>query len=667
MNDLGRNRPDESPQGHRVLFRQSGRVGRFPAGSTLLQAAQALGEDLSSVCGGRALCGRCQVVVSDGTAQMGSIAGHVSPMQAAEREYLAETAAPQGYRLACRARLCGDVEVEVPHGSRIHRQVVRKPNEAHAITVRPVVTLHLVAVDPPRGGDADGDLERFSAALSRQWSIERLDWDPAAAADLQQALRDGNWQVTAAIRNDRRLVALWPGLRSRVHGVSVDIGSTTLAVQLCDLASGEVLAEAGCANPQIGFGEDLMSRISYGMNRPDGRAQLTSVVRRAINELIAGVARQAGIAVHDIVEATVVGNSVMHHLFLGWDPCELGRAPFTLVSNRAIDVQARDVGIAIHPGAYLYALPCIAGHIGADMAGVLLAEAPWDGDEITLVVDVGTNAEMALGNRTRVLAASSPTGPAFEGAHVSAGQRAAPGAVERVRIDAATLEPRYRVIGCHLWSDEPGFAEHLPPGGITGVCGSGIIEVIAELYRVGVVAADGRILGERASDSARIVAQGRTFAYSIVDGESGVRVTQSDVRAIQLAKAALYAGARLLMDRLGVDHIDRVRLAGAFGAQIDVRYAMTLGMIPDCPLEHVTSAGNAAGTGARIALLDRQARRLIQRRVEEIERVETATEPQFHEYFVAALAIPHASDPFDRLRSVVALPARNERRNVLSR
>ncbi|MDH3491071.1 MAG: ATP-binding protein, partial [Gammaproteobacteria bacterium] len=291
-------------------------------------------------------------------------------------------------------------------------------------------------------------------------------------------------------------------------------------------------------------------------------------------------------------------------------------------------------------------------------AGVLLAEAPYERDDISLIVDVGTNAEIVLGNRERLVAASSPTGPAFEGAQISAGQRAAPGAIERVRIDPVTLEPRYRVIGCDAWSDDGAFEEQKPACGVTGICGSGIIEAIAELYLAGVIDADGTIMGDAAARSPRVRADGRTFSYTLRDGEPAVTIQQNDVRAIQLAKAALYAGARLLMEKLGVDKVDRIRLAGAFGAHIDVKYAMVLGMIPDCALDHVSSAGNAAGTGARIALLDKSSRTLIEEQTRKIEKIETAVEARFQHHFVAAMAIPHDTDPFKELRAVISLPPR---------
>jgi uncharacterized 2Fe-2S/4Fe-4S cluster protein (DUF4445 family) len=347
----------------------------------------------------------------------------------------------------------------------------------------------------------------------------------------------------------------------------------------------------------------------------------------------------------------------MHHLVLGLDPVELGGAPFALAVDSALTVTAAELGIALNPNARVYVLPCIAGHVGADTAGMILAERPDLSDQLTLLVDVGTNAEIVLGNRQRLVACSSPTGPAFEGAQISCGQRAAPGAIERVRIDPETLEPRYRVIGSELWSDDPGFADAVKKTGVTGVCGSGIIEVIAELYLAGVINQDGVIDGSLAARSRRVVASGRTFAYVLAEGEHRLAITQNDVRAIQLAKAALHAGILLLMERLGVERVDRIRLAGAFGTHIDVKYAMVLGMIPDCELSQVGSAGNAAGTGARIALLDARSRSTIEAIVRRVEKIETALEPRFQVHFVESMAIPHKSAPYTQLRAAVTLPA----------
>ena len=400
-----------------------------------------------------------------------------------------------------------------------------------------------------------------------------------------------------------------------------------------------------------------MSRVSYAMMHAGGAQQMTEAVRGALNALAAEVAREARIELSDILELTVVGNPIMHHLLLGIDPVELGGAPFALATDSPLSLKASELGLTLHPGARVYTLPCIAGHVGADAAGMILAERPDLSDRLTLLVDVGTNAEIVLGNKQRLLACSSPTGPAFEGAQISCGQRAAPGAIERVRIDPASLEARFKVIGSDLWSDEPGFTDAVAGTGVTGICGSGIIEVIAEMYLAGIISHDGVVDGELAARSPRIVATGRTFAYTLYSGgATPLTITQNDVRAIQLAKAALQAGIRLLMDHLGTDHVDRIRLAGAFGSHIDVKYAMVLGMIPDCDLSQVSSAGNAAGTGARIALLDNASRKTIEELVRRVEKIETAIEPKFQAHFVEAMGIPHSTAAFPNLRKVVQLP-----------
>jgi len=397
------------------------------------------------------------------------------------------------------------------------------------------------------------------------------------------------------------------------------------------------------------------------MMNPGGDVEMTTAVRDALNDLARSVADEAEVDPSRIIECTFVGNPVMHHLLLGIDPVELGQAPFALATSDAISMDAAELDLtAINPAARAYILPCIAGHVGADAAAVALSEEPYKSEDLVLVVDVGTNAEILLGNRDRVLACSSPTGPAFEGAQISAGQRAAPGAIERVEIDPATKEPRFKVIGCDLWSDDPGFSDATESTGITGICGSGIIEAVAEMRAAGIVDASGLIGSAAQTGTWRCEPEGRTHAYLLHDGSATggprIAVTQGDIRAIQLAKSALYAGARLLMDEMGVDKVDRVVLAGAFGAHISPKHAMILGMIPDVPLDKVTSAGNAAGTGARIALCSVAARREIEQTVHRITKVETAIEPRFQEHFVAANAIPHATAPFAELRKVVTLP-----------
>ena len=645
-----------------VVFTPSGRRGRFPIGTPVLEAARKLGVDIDSVCGGRAICGRCQVQLSEGEfAKFGVVSrpDHLSEPAPQELHYAERRTLKPGRRLSCSTRLLGDAVVDVPAESQVHKQMVRKRAEARAITLDPVIKLHYVEVAEPDMHDPSGDFRRLGNALAEQWGLPSVTADIQVLQGLQRALRAGQWKVTAAVRMDREVIAVWPGFRDRAFGLAVDIGSTTIAALLCDLASGEIVASAGRMNPQIRFGEDLMSRVSYVMMNPGGDGEMTKVVREAVNELAAETALQAGVALADMLEIVLVGNPIMHHLLLGIDPTELGGAPFALATDQAQNLWASELEIKLHRNARAYIVPCIAGHVGADTAAVILSEGPHVQDEMMLVIDVGTNAEIVLGNRRRMLAASSPTGPAFEGAQISCDQRAAPGAIERVRIDPVTLEPRFKVIGDDRWSDDPGFAEVAAKFGVTGVCGSGIIEVIAELFLAGVITSDGVIDGALAQRSPRITTEGRTFAYRLYDAQGDrppLAIYQTDVRAIQLAKAALHAGARLLMDRMGVEKVDRIVLAGAFGSHIDVKYAMVLGMIPDCDLAKVSSAGNAAGTGARIALLNRAARAEIEEVVRRVEKVETAVEPRFQAHFVEAMALPHKTAFYPHLAAVVTLP-----------
>ena len=659
-----------------VIFTPSGRRGRVADGTTILDAARSLGVDLDSVCGGRGLCGRCQVRPAEGEFPKHGITSsgaHLSPSGADEAEFDRLRGLATDRRLGCRAAIHGDVLVDVPPESQVHRQVVRKGVPVRDFIIDPVVRLYEVEVDRPTLESPGGDLARVLAALKAEWGLDGLVADLEVIRALQPTLEAGGYRVTVAIHDGRDVTAVWPGLHDRSLGVAIDIGSTTIAGHLADLTDGAVLASDGVMNPQIRFGEDLMSRVSYAMMHDGGAVELTRAVRDALASLVAGLAEKAGVDAADILEITLVGNPIMHHLVLGIDPIPLGSAPFALATDAAVRTTARELEIRVHPGARAYLLPCIAGHVGADAAGAILSQTPYLRDEITLLVDVGTNAEIVLGSRARLLAASSPTGPAFEGAQISCGQRAAPGAIERVRIDRETLEPRYRVIGSSRWSDEIGFAASTRRTGITGVCGSGIVEVIAELFLAGVITTDGTIDGAMAARNPRVIPDGRTFSYLLRDasapsgtpgdadylpGSPRLTITQNDVRAIQLAKAALYAGARLLMDHLGVETVDRVELAGAFGSQIDPLHALVLGLVPDAPLDRVGPAGNAAGTGALIALLSGDARREIEGVVRTVEKIETAVEPRFQEHFVDAMALPHRIAPMPFLAAAVQLPPR---------
>ncbi len=651
--------PVFTDKSHLVVFMPSGKRGRFPEGTAVLEAARVLGVDIDSVCGGRGICGRCQVDVTVGDfAKHGvkSDLNSLSPLAAAEEKFKERRGLKEGRRLSCHSRLLGDVVIDVPSSSQVHKQVIVKKADDRKIEMDPAIRLHFVQVQEPDMHNPTGDFERLAAALYQQWGLDDLECDLRTLQALQKVLREGDWNVTVAVHREARITKIWPGFHNLAYGLAVDVGSTTIAMHLCDLASGAVVASSGMMNPQIRYGEDLMSRVSYVMMNPGGEKLLTDAVREGINELITTVTRDADVDPGNILNAVFVGNPIMHHLLLGIDPTELGGAPFALTTNSAMTIWASEIGMSSNPDGRVYFLPCIAGHVGADTAAVILSEAPHLQERMTLIVDVGTNAEIVLGNNRRLLAASSPTGPAFEGAQISCGQRAAAGAIERVRIDPETLEPRYKVIGCDLWSDEDGFERETLQSGVTGICGSGIIEIIAEMYLCGVLSTDGVIDGSLADKSDRIVADGRTFSYVLRRGDSELKIYQTDVRAIQLAKAALYAGAKLLMDKMGVETVDRILLTGAFGSHIDTKYAMVLGMIPDCDLEDVHGVGNAAGTGARIALLNKMSRDEIEDVVKTVEKVETAVEPKFQDYFVDAMALPHKTAPYPNLSKAVTLP-----------
>ena len=652
-----------------VVFTPSGKRGHFPKGTPILTAARQLGVDLDSVCGGRGICSKCQVSPGYGQFPKHGVTVNddaLSEWNSVEQRYKDKRGLLDGRRLGCQAQVQGDVVIDVPAESQVHKQVVRKRAEARDIVLNPSTKLFYVEVQEPDMHDPSGDLERLTDALREQWQLMNVKADLQILQTIQKTLRKGEWKVTVAVHlgddeNPPRIMHLWPGFyEGTLYGLAVDLGSTTIAAHLCDLQTGEVVASSGVMNPQIRFGEDLMSRVSYSMMNEGGAQEMTRAVRAGMNTLFDDICTEGGIDKSMVVDAVFVCNPVMHHLFLGIDPFELGQAPFALATSNALRLRAVELDLNIHPSARVYFLPCIAGHVGADAAAVALSEAPDKSDDLVLVVDVGTNAEILLGNREKVLACSSPTGPAFEGAQISSGQRAAPGAIERVEIDSSTKIARFKVIGSDLWSDDPDFLNAIGATGVTGICGSGIIEMVAEMRIHGIVDAAGLIGTADQTGSVNVFADGRTNSYLVYDGtEIGgprITVTNRDIREIQMAKAALYSGARLLMDKFGVDKVDRVVLAGAFGAHISPKHAMILGMIPDAPLDKVTSAGNAAGTGARIALLNSSTRAEIEETVRNIHKVETAIEPRFQEHFVNASAIPNAVEPFPILNSIVTLP-----------
>ena len=648
-----------------VVFTPSGLDGVVQDGITVLEAARQLGADIDSVCGGRGICGRCQITPSVGVfAKWGITATPESLSGLAETEtnYRAKRALVPGNRLGCAARICGDVVIDVPAISQVHKQIVRKDLDLEPITVDPSFSLFYLMIPEAQLGDSVSAADALADAVAVQHKRNAPSVARRALSSLHSAMAKAEGEVTVAVRHLQdgdQIVAAWPGYVDAAYGIAVDVGSTTVAGHLCELKSGEIVASYGLMNPQIRFGEDLMSRVSYVMMNPGGEVELTNAIRAALNEMINGLVTKADIDVERVLEITIVGNPIMHHIVLGIDPTPLGMAPFVLATSESVSGWATELDLKL-PNASYYVGPCIAGHVGADTAAAILSEGPHRSKEMQLLVDIGTNAEIVLGNTEQQFAASSPTGPAFEGAQISAGQRATAAAIEHVRIDRETLEPRVKVIGSDLWSNEPGFVESLGDTAVTGICGSGIIEVIGEMYLSGIIDQDGVVRGELTSKSTRIVGDDRTFSYLFYEnGDTKLYVTQNDVRAIQLAKAALRAGIDLLVEHAGSPIVNDIRLAGAFGAHIDPVYAMVLGLVPDCPVAGVRAVGNAAGAGAVQSLLSRKLRGEMEEAVRKVTKIETATEPRFQQLFVEAMAFPHKTAETPNLAKVIDLPVRS--------
>lgn len=641
---------------YKVVFQPSGCTGMVVEGTTLLEAARQLGVGIESICGGQETCAKCQVVIEEGNFAKHNIRSspkNVSPAGEHEQRIRQRRHLPEGVRLACAAKLQGDLLVTVPEAAQAHKQVVRKAAGNRSIEIDPMIRLCFVRLDQAEMGDRSHQ-ERILAELSQRFGLDNLQFEHPALLALPDALRAGKGEITLTIWDEKMILRVQPGFHDRPLGLAVDIGTTTLAAYLCNLRTGELLATAATMNPQVTYGDDIMSRISYAVESEGGLEQLQRVVVEAIQTLGEQAAKEAGAEAEDIVDCTLVGNSVMHHLVLKLNPASLGHLPFTPVAGAAVDVRATDLGLRFNPGGRVHVLPLEAGYVGADNVAVILAEEPHHQDELMLVVDVGTNGEIVLGNRKRLLCTSSPTGPAFEGAQITHGMRAAAGAIERVRVDRQTLEVRFKVIGKEEWSDELP-AEKLQ---VRGICGSGILEAVADLFSAGVILPNGRF--DPDCRSPRLLREGRRQpAFVLATAEQSasgqaIVMTQADVRAVQLAKGALYTGAQFLMRELGVEQVDRIVLAGAFGSLLDQQRAMTIGMIPDCDLKRVTAVGNAAGDGARIALLNKAKRKEAAEVARWCEHITTPLEGEFQREFVAALTFPHAKDHFPHVEAILA-------------
>jgi uncharacterized 2Fe-2S/4Fe-4S cluster protein (DUF4445 family) len=653
---------------HNIILQPSGSRGQVDERMSVRAAARELGVEIESICAENATCGKCMVLIEEGRFEKYDIDSkreNVSPVTNEEAAYFArrpKLLKDKGWqvgqvRLSCQCKIRGDVLINVPEESRGNKQIVRKTARERAIEVKPAIRKYLVSMTPPNLERPIADWERLAKGLETSMRLVRgadeklprwhdLTVDYQCLRGLSSTMREAKWNVTVSVWQDKEVIEVQAGYVEDSYGAAVDIGSTTVALYLCNLRTGELLAAESEMNPQIVYGEDVMSRIQYTIEHKDGLEKLHKAIISTLNKLLKQAAHAAKIKTSEILEMVLVGNSTMHHILLNLNPKDLGLAPFVPAIHRSLDVKARELGLNINPSGNIHVLPTIASFVGADTSGMIIAEEPHKQDENWLLIDVGTNAELILGNRKRLGCTSTPTGPALEGAHVEYGMRAAPGAIERVNIDEKTLEPRYKIVGEDEWN----------AGKAKGICGSAIIDAVAELFRAGIVDSRGKFKKELKSPRIRQGESGWEYVIAWADETSigrDIPMTQQDVRQIQLAKAALFTAARTLLKRSGLESPDKIILAGGFGSYIDKEKAMLIGLIPDCALENVYAVGNAAGDGARIALLNVEKRNEIDGVTRKVERFELPTDPEFQNQFMLATSFPHMSEPFPHIAHLI--------------
>jgi len=643
---------------HTVIFQPSGSRGQVEDGTPLLQAGRDLGVEIEAICGEKRTCGKCKIRIEDGFFErygVESSRDHVSAWRPVEEKFFSDERKEQGYRLACVAKVHGDLVIFVPEEARAGGQVVRKGVTDRKINVNPTVRTYYIEMQPPTLHDPLGDYERICDALKAQHDLDAPILDYKVLVGMPDTLRAAAWKVSVSIWSGGptpEIIRVAPGTVDRSIGIAIDVGTTSVAVYLCDLATGEVIGHDSMMNPQVPYGEDVMSRITYAMSHDDGIDKLQAAIIEGVNTLSARVAEASGFTHEDILELAIVFNTAMHHCFLGIYPEHLGLAPYAPALHHSINIKARDLGLKFAPGANVFVLPNEAGFVGADNVGVLIAEEPYNKHDKQLIIDIGTNGELIMGNSEKLISSSCATGPALEGAHIKFGMRAAPGAIEKIYINPETREPRYKVIGKDEWSDQ------MDPEtiGTKGICGSGIIDGVAELYKSGIIDKTGKFVKDIEHPRLRKGDDGSEYVVAWANETSigrDVTMTIKDVRAVQLAKGAMYAGAKIMMQKLGYETLDRVVLAGAFGSFIDREESLVLGMFPDVPILKAYAVGNAAGDGARMALLDFNKRAEADEWARKVEYVELSVEPAFEKEFMYAMHIPHMRDSFPNLKEVL--------------
>ena len=671
----------------KVIFQPSGRRGEVPKDVTLIEASRLLGVDIESLCGEKKVCGKCKIRVEEGFFEkfgIESSGSHLSSWQEEEDKYINADEKKSGYRLGCVAKVEGDVLIFVPEESRAGKQVVSKKARDIEIEHNPAVKIYYVEVEPPTFEEPTGDFERICREMEKEYGLKDLKVDIFTLRQLPTALRDGDWKVTVSVWNDQEVIRVRPGKAEHAYGLAIDVGTTTVAGYFCDLTTMEVVDTVTLMNPQCKYGEDVMARITFHMTTEDGLQRMSDDIIEGLNWLIDEAIKNTyppkkkkkkkkgeegpeewievpeegktylRLSREDVEDITLGGNTAMHHILLQLNPEFVGLAPFPPVIHHSLDIKARDLGINVNAGSYVFVLPNEAGFVGADNVGVLIAEEPYKLDDIQLIIDIGTNGELVFGNKEKMISSSCATGPALEGAQLAYGMRAAPGAIERIKIDPETHEVDYKVIGRDAWRQysEPKEMK------CKGICGSGILDVLAELYRAGVVTKSGVFNKEQKSDRYRRNPENNQPEFVLAWAEEtsiekDVVITQRDVRQIQLAKGALHAGCKLMMRRMGMETMDKIKIAGAFGTHVDREKALIMGLFPDCEIEKILSVGNAAGDGCRAALLNKAKRDEANWVSRNVEYIELTVEEDFQTQFMECMQIPHMKDAFPHLEDIL--------------
>lgn len=658
-----------------VIFQPSGRRGRVPQGISIVEASRRLGVDIEAPCGEKQVCGKCKIRIEQGSFQKLNIEStyqHAGPWQSGEENHISPEEKEKGYRMGCVATVAGDLLIFVPEASRAGKQVVSKAARPLDIKLNPAVKQYTVELVPPSLEDPAGDFERLCAALEKQYDLPSLRMDLSVLRSLHITLETGDWKVTVSVWMDQEIIHVQPGSGSGMFGIAIDVGTTTLAAYLCDLVSGEVVDTLSMMNPQVKYGEDVVSRISFSMENSDGLKRMSTDLVDGLNSLIdQALSREYTLSLpngidgskkdqvvriqpEDILDVSIAGNTAMHHILLQLNPEPLGVIPFTPSIHHSLDIKAHELGLKINPAAHIFMLPNEAGFVGGDNVGVILAEEPHRQDQIHLIIDVGTNGELVVGNKDRLISSSCATGPALEGAQIEYGMRAAPGAIERVTIDPETQDVDYKVIGRDAWRN---FSK--PEDMKTkGICGSGILDAVAQMFLAGIINKSGAFSKNQLSN--RFIIDPETDIKSFVlawakETSIGkdIVVTQQDVRQIQLAKASIYTGCKLMLKKLGVDKLDSVKIAGAFGSHIDCKLALVMGMFPDCAMDKIVSVGNAAGDGCRMTLLNRDKRIEADWIAEKVQYMELTLEENFQWQLMEAIHLPHMTDDFPHLQGIL--------------